>query len=186
MTGRHNLFRLYALVICHHCPPPPTAQGNVEDFDFVSAVPHSNHHTVGTSSWQNHNSSSPQSVIILTAMVVYVYQTPTFPPHYGDNVNVKSQHSCQDISALLRGLDEAVVTNEWCIIYSLWCTSHKNLVFSHNPPPQKKNKQKNKQQHTLTPSTKYDIRWYIFNSFPSTFPPQRGPRTDSRAMQQTV
>ena len=23
MTGWHNLFRLYALVICDHCPPPP-------------------------------------------------------------------------------------------------------------------------------------------------------------------
>ena len=53
---------LYALVICDHCPP---ALGNVEDFDFVSAVPQSNHHTVGTASWQNHDSSPPQSVIIL-------------------------------------------------------------------------------------------------------------------------
>ena len=35
----------------------------VEDFDFVSTVPHSNHHTVGTASWQNHDSSHPQSVI---------------------------------------------------------------------------------------------------------------------------
>ena len=64
MTGGHNLFRLYALVFCDHTPPP-SAQGNVEDFDFVSAVPHSNHHTVGTASWQNHDSYPPQSVIIL-------------------------------------------------------------------------------------------------------------------------
>ena len=67
MTGGHNLFRLYALVICDHClpPPPPPPRGNVEDFDLVSAVPHSNHPTVGTVSWQNHDSSPPQSVIIL-------------------------------------------------------------------------------------------------------------------------
>ena len=52
-------FRLYALVICDHAP----AQRNVEDSDFVSAVPHNNHHTVGTARWQNHDSSPPQSVI---------------------------------------------------------------------------------------------------------------------------
>ena len=35
MTGEHNFFRLYALVICDHAP----AQRIVEDSDFVSAVP---------------------------------------------------------------------------------------------------------------------------------------------------
>ena len=64
-------------------------------------------------------------------MVAYVYQTRTFLPHYGDNVKVKSQHICQAIPALLRGLGEAVVTNDWCMIYSLCCTSHENLVLSH-------------------------------------------------------
>ena len=44
MTCAHTFFRLYALVICDHAP----AQRNVEDFDFVSAVPNSNCHTVGT------------------------------------------------------------------------------------------------------------------------------------------
>ena len=44
MTGAHTFFGLYALVICDHAP----AQRNVEDFDFVSAVPHCNCHTVGT------------------------------------------------------------------------------------------------------------------------------------------
>ena len=58
-------FRLYALVICDQAP----AQSNVEDNDFVSAVPHSNHHTVGTASWQNHDSSPPQSVILLSCHV---------------------------------------------------------------------------------------------------------------------
>ena len=38
-------------------------------------------------------------------MVAYVYQTPTILPHYGDNVKVKSQHICQAIPALLRGLE---------------------------------------------------------------------------------
>ena len=62
----------------------------------------------------------PRSLLLYcTAMVAYVYQTPTFPLHYGDNENVKSQHIYQAIPALLRGLGEAVITNDWCIIYSL-------------------------------------------------------------------
>ena len=44
MTGAHTFFHLYALVICDHAP----AKRNVEDFEFVSAVPHCNCHTVGT------------------------------------------------------------------------------------------------------------------------------------------
>ena len=36
----------------------------------------------------------------------------------------------------------------WCIIYSLWCTSHEHLVLSHP-------------KNISTPNTKYDIRWYI-------------------------
>ena len=117
MTGAHNFFRLFALVICDHAP----AQRNVEDFDFVSAVPHSNHRTVGTASWQNHYSSPRSLFLDCTAMFVYVYQTPTFPPHCGDNVKVKTQHIYQamDIPVLLRGWGEAVVTNDWRIIYNL-------------------------------------------------------------------
>ena len=65
MAGAHIYFRLYALVICDHAP----AQRNVEDLDFVSAVPHSNHHTMGTASWQNHDSSPSQSVIKLHCYV---------------------------------------------------------------------------------------------------------------------
>ena len=135
MAGVHNLFRHYALVICGHCPPPPppppppSSPGESRglsfcDFHFVSAVPH---HIVGTASWQNHDSL----LLYCTAMVAYVYQTPTFLSHYGDNVKVKSKHICQAIPALLSGLGEAVVTNDRCIIYSLCCTSHENLVLSH-------------------------------------------------------
>ena len=78
---------------------------------FVSAVPDSNHHTVGTASWQNLGSSPRSLLLKCTALATDVYQTPTLSPHYGDNVKVKSQHICQVISALLRGLGEAVVTN---------------------------------------------------------------------------
>ena len=65
-------FRLYALVICDHAQ----AQRNVEDSDFVSAVPHSNHHPVGTASWQNHDSSPPQYVIILHCHVCLGLSNP--------------------------------------------------------------------------------------------------------------
>ena len=46
-------------------------------------------------------------LLYCTARVAYVYQT------HGDNVKVKSRHICQAIPALLRGLGEAVVTNDW-------------------------------------------------------------------------
>ena len=63
----------------------------------------------------------PRSLLLYcTAMFVYVYQTTTFPPHCGDNEKVKTQHIYQamDIPILLRGWGEAVVTNDWRIIYS--------------------------------------------------------------------
>ena len=95
----------FTLVICDHCPPQP--RGISRTFILCLQFPIVlNHYTVGTASWQNHDSLS----LYCTAMVAYVYQTPTFHPHYGDNVKVKSQHICQAIRALLRGLGEAVVT----------------------------------------------------------------------------
>ena len=86
ITGAHNFFRLYALVICDHAP----AQRNVEVFDFVFAVRHSNHHTLGTAIAGKTMTVHPCSLLsYCTAMFAYVYQTPTFPPHCGDNVKYK-------------------------------------------------------------------------------------------------
>ena len=42
----------------------------------MSVVPYSNHHTVGAASWQNHDSSPPQSVIILQSNVCLGLSTP--------------------------------------------------------------------------------------------------------------
>ena len=70
---------------------------------------------------QNCNLRSLCSLLLYcTAMFVYVYQTPTFPPHCGDNVKVKTQHIYKaiDIPVLSKGWGEAVVTNDWRIIYS--------------------------------------------------------------------
>ena len=63
MAGAHIFFAFMQSVICDHAP----AKRNVEDSDFVSAVPHSNHHTLGTASWQNHG-SSPPAVCYCTAL----------------------------------------------------------------------------------------------------------------------
>ena len=102
-------FRLYALVICYYAPAQRPR--NVEDSDFVSAVPHSNHHTVGTASWQNHDSSPPQSVIILHCHVCLGLSNPY--------ISLQRIYQAMDIPVLLKGWGEAVVTNDWGIIYSL-------------------------------------------------------------------
>ena len=88
MNGAHTFFCLYAPVICDHAP----AQRNVEDFEFVSAVP-----IVTTILWGQLAGKTmtvlPHSQLLYcTAMFVLVYQTPSFPPHCGDNVKVKTQH----------------------------------------------------------------------------------------------
>ena len=120
LPGLHNFFRLYALVICDHAP----AKRNVEGFDFVFAVRHSNHHTLGTASWQNHDSSYPQSVIILHYHVCLCLSNLTNPyisSALWRQCKVHTQHIYQamNIPVLFRGWGEAVDTNDWCIIYIL-------------------------------------------------------------------
>ena len=135
MTGGHNLFRLYALDICVYCPPPPPPRGMSRTLILFLQFPIVTHWGGGGQLAGKTMTVFTRSLLsYCTAMVAYVYQTPTFPPHYGDNIKVKSQHICQANPALLRGLGEAVVTNKWCIIYSLWYTSHENLVFTPPPP----------------------------------------------------
>ena len=99
MTGAHNFFRLYALFVCDHVP----AQRNIEDFDFVSAVPHSNHNTVGTASWQNHDSSTPQSVINLHCHVCLGLSIPYSSFALWRQCKSKTQHiyEAMDIPVLL-------------------------------------------------------------------------------------
>ena len=113
MAGAHIFFAFMQLVICDHAP----AQRNVEDSDFVSAVPHSNQHTVGTASWQNHD-SSPLAVCYYTALSCL---SRSIKPLHFLHIVEATQHIYQaiDIPVLLRGWVEAVVTNDWCNIYSL-------------------------------------------------------------------
>ena len=118
MTGGHNLFRLFALVICDHCPLPPSRRMS-RTLILCLQFP------IETTTLRGQLADKTMTLLprglflYCTAMVANVYPTPTFPLHYGDNVKVKSQHIYQAIPALLRGLGEAVVTNDWCIIYSL-------------------------------------------------------------------
>ena len=93
------------------------AQRNAEDFDFVSAVPNSNHYTVGAASWQNHGSSPQQSVIILHSNVCLGLSNPYISSALWRQR--KSKNTAHYIPILLRGFGEAMVTNDWCIIYSL-------------------------------------------------------------------
>ena len=95
-------------------PPPPPGQRNDEDFDFVSAVPHSNHHTVGAASWQNHDSSPRQSVFKLHSNVCLGLSNPYISSALWRQR--KSKNAAHYIPILLRGLGEAVVTNDWCIM----------------------------------------------------------------------
>ena len=104
MTGGHDLFRLYALVICDHCPQPRVM---LRTLILCMQFP-----IVTTTLWGQLAGKTmtvlPHSLLLYcTAMVAYV------------NVKVKSQHICQAIPAQLRGFGEALVTNDWCIIYSL-------------------------------------------------------------------
>ena len=150
-------------------PPPPPAQGNLRTLILCLQFP-----IVTTTLW---GQLAGKTMTVLnhsllwycTAMVAYVYQPPTFPQHYGDNVRVKSQHIYQAIPALLRGLGEAVVTNDWCIIYSLWCTSHENWVFSRPPPPPPKKKYINPKHKIWHPliyfSTYFQVHSHPITSF---------------------
>ena len=102
MTGGHDLFRLYALVICDHCPQPRVIMRTLilcMQFPIVTT-------TLRGQLAGKTMTVLPRSLLLYcTAMVAYV--------------NVKSQHICQAIPTVLRGFGEALVTNDWCIIYSL-------------------------------------------------------------------
>ena len=58
----------------------------------MSAVPHSNHHTVGAASWQNHDSSPPQSVIILHSNVCLGLSNPYISSALWRQRKIKTQH----------------------------------------------------------------------------------------------
>ena len=79
----------------------------------MSAVPHSNHHTAGEASRQNHDSS----VFLLHSNVCLGLSNPYISSAFWRQR--KSKNTAHYIPILLRGLGEAVVTNDWCIIYSL-------------------------------------------------------------------
>ena len=58
----------------------------------MSAVPNGNHRTVGAASWQNHDSSSPQSVIILHSIVCLGLSNPYISSALWRQRKSKTQH----------------------------------------------------------------------------------------------
>ena len=102
MTGGHNLVRLYALVIFDHCPHPlgPGECRGIMCLQFA---------IVTTTLWGQLAGKTmtvlPRSLLLYCIdMAAYVYQTPIFPPHYGDNVKVKSQHIYEGYPRPVQGL----------------------------------------------------------------------------------
>ena len=85
MTGGHDLFRLYALDICDHCPQP---RGMSRTLILCLQFP-----KVTTTLWGQLAGKTmtvlPRSLLLYCiSIVAFVYQTPTFPLHYGDKVKV--------------------------------------------------------------------------------------------------
>ena len=89
MTGGNNLFRFYALDICDHCPPPPPLRGMSRTLILSLQFPIETTTLWGQLAGKTMTVLPCSLLLYCTAMVAYVYQTPTFPPHYGDNVKVK-------------------------------------------------------------------------------------------------
>ena len=77
VRGYKWLVHIISFVFMHQSLVTTTpSQRNLEDFDFVPAVPHSNHHTVGAASWQNNDSSPPQTVFKLHSNVCLGLSNP--------------------------------------------------------------------------------------------------------------
>ena len=127
MTGAHNVFRLYAQVICEH----PQLRGMSRTLTLCLQFP-----IVTTILWGQLAGKTmtflPRSLlqcIILHSNVCLGLSNPyIFSALLRQR---KSKNTAHYIPILLRGFGEAMVTNDWCIIYSLRCTSHENLVLSH-------------------------------------------------------
>ena len=138
MTSAHTFYRLYALVICDYAP----AQRNVEDFDFVSAVPHSNHHTVGTAGWQNHYSPSPQSFIILHCHVCLGLSNPYFSSALWRQCKSKKHSTFTRlwISPSCSGVGVKQRLQMTGTLFVAYEALRMSIYFSGTPPPKKKKK----------------------------------------------
>ena len=136
-------------------PPPPPPRGISRTFILCLQFPIVlNHHTVGSASWQTHDSM----LLYCTAMVAYVYQTPTFLPHYGDNCKSKITAHLPGYSCPAQGLGWSS-GYKW-LVHKLQPMLHFTWKFSSQPPP----------KNIMTPGTKYDIRWYIFQPISKYIP----------------
>ena len=138
MTGAHNFFCLYAPFICDH----PQLRGMSRTLPLCLQFPIVTTILCGQ--------LAGKAMTVLPAVCYYTAQQSLSrsikPLHFLRMWRQReNKNTAHYIPILLRGLGAAVVTNDWCSIYSLWCTLHEHLVLSHP-------------KNILTPNTKYDIR----------------------------
>ena len=124
MTAAYTFFRLYAPAICDH----PQLRGMSRTVTLCLQVP-----IVTTILWGQLAGKTmavlPRSLFFYcTAMLLGLSNPYIFSALWRQR---KSKNTAHYMPILHRGLGEAVVTNDWCIIYSLCCTSHEHLVLSH-------------------------------------------------------
>ena len=110
MTGAHNFFRLYAPVICDH----PQLRGMSRTSTLCLQLPLVTTIVWGQLADKKHDSSPPQSVIILQINVCLGLSNPYISSALWRQRKIKN--TAPYIPILLRGLGEAVVTNDWCFI----------------------------------------------------------------------
>ena len=113
----------------------------------MSAVPHSNHHTKGAASWQNHDSSPPQSVFILHSNVCLGLSNPYI------SSALWRQRASENTAHYIPSCSEVWV-KQWLQMTGALLIAYDalrmNIAFS------------------AIPKTSPGI---LFNLFPSTFPP---------------
>ena len=124
MTAASTFFRLYAPATCDH----PQLRGMSRTVTLCLQFP-----IVTTILWGQLAGKTmtvlPCSLFLLHSNVCLGLSNPYIFSTLGRQR--KSKNTAHYMPILLRGLCEAVVTNDWCIIYSLWCTLHGHLVLSH-------------------------------------------------------
>ena len=137
MTGAHNFFRRYAPVICDH----PQLRRMSRTLTLCLQFP-----VVTTILWGSYLAKPWQFSPTVCYYSAQQFFLGLLNPYISSALwrQRKSKNTAHYIPILLRGMGEAVAPNDWCIIYSLWCTSHEHLILSHF-------------KNILTPNTKYDI-----------------------------
>ena len=124
MTGAHN----FLVSLCtSHLWPPLQLRGMLRTLTLCLQFPIVTTILWGQLAGKTMTVLSRSLLLYCTAMFVYVYQTPTSPPHCGDNVKVKTQQiifpSCS-----------AVWVKQWLQMTGALSMMHFAWTFSSQPP----------------------------------------------------